>query len=67
MLGAGHSGWAAVLLGEPAIWSVPLAFLTMIVVSIATPGSLPADVTTKLLALHLPERIRTSEQQERSQ
>ena len=32
------SGWPAVLLSEPAIWTVPLAFLTMIVLSLATPA-----------------------------
>jgi Na+(H+)/acetate symporter ActP len=58
MMGVGKSGWPAVLLGEPAIWTVPLAFVTMIGVSLLTPRSLPHDVTQKLLALHLPERIR---------
>ena len=58
MLGAGRTGWSAVLLGEPAIWSVPLAFLAMIAFSLGTPSAVPADVTKKLLALHLPERIR---------
>jgi Na+(H+)/acetate symporter ActP len=58
MLGAGTTGWSAVLLSEPAIWSVPFAFLTMIVVSLMTPHAVPAGVTRKLLALHLPERIR---------
>jgi Na+(H+)/acetate symporter ActP len=61
MLGAGTTGWAAVLLSEPAIWSVPLAFFTMIVVSLLTPQAVPAGVTKKLLALHLPERIRIPE------
>jgi hypothetical protein len=37
---------------------VPLAFATMIVLSLATPRSVPADVTQQLLALHLPERVR---------
>ena len=58
MAGVGTTGWPAVLLGEPAIWTVPLAFATMIGVSLATRRSLPADVTRKLLALHLPERVR---------
>jgi Na+(H+)/acetate symporter ActP len=58
MLGVGKTGWPAVLLGEPAIWSVPLAFLTMVGLSLATPRALPHDVTQKLLALHLPERVR---------
>jgi cation/acetate symporter len=58
MLGAGQQGWAAVLLGLPAIWSVPTSFLVMIVVSLLTPGSLPEDVKGKMLVLHLPERLR---------
>jgi hypothetical protein len=35
-----------------------LAFLAMVTLSLATPRSLPQDVTQKLLALHLPERVR---------
>jgi Na+(H+)/acetate symporter ActP len=58
LLGAGHSGWSAVLLQVPAIWTVPLAFLTMIGVSLATPHAVPVNVRQKLLALHLPERVR---------
>jgi hypothetical protein len=58
MVGIGKTGWPAVLLGEPAIWTVPLAFLTMVCLSLATPRALPNDVTQKLLALHLPERVR---------
>jgi Na+(H+)/acetate symporter ActP len=61
MAGIGKSGWPAVLLGEPAIWTVPLAFGAMIGVSLATRASLPTDVTRKLLALHLPERMRLSD------
>jgi len=58
MVGIGKTGWPAVLLGEPAIWTVPLAFLTMVFLSLATPRALPNDVTQKMLALHLPERVR---------
>jgi Na+(H+)/acetate symporter ActP len=58
MLGLGKTGWPAVLLGEPAIWTVPLAFLAMVGLSLVTPRALPHDVTQKLLALHLPERVR---------
>ena len=57
MAGAGRSGWPAVLLGLPATWTVALAFVVMIVVSRLTPWALPADVTQKLLALHLPEEL----------
>jgi Na+(H+)/acetate symporter ActP len=58
MFGVGQIGWPAVLLGEPAIWTVPLAFIAMMLLSLATPRALPEDVTQKLLALHLPERVR---------
>ncbi len=58
MAGVGHAGWPAVLLGTPALWSVLLAFATMIVVSLLTPGAVPADVTARLLSLHLPEAVR---------
>jgi cation/acetate symporter len=57
MVGVGTSGWPAVLLQEPATWTVPLAFAVMIGVSRLTPASVPTDVTRKLLALHLPERV----------
>jgi hypothetical protein len=56
--GIGASGWPAVLLSGPAIWTVPLAFVTMIVLLLATARPLPADVTPQLPALHLPERVR---------
>ena len=58
MLGAGRTGWPAVLLGLPAIWTVPTSFLVMIVVSLLTPGSIPDDVAGKMLVLHLPEGLR---------
>jgi cation/acetate symporter len=58
MVGVGQQGWPAVLLSEPAIWTVPLAFLAMVLGSLATRRTLPADVTGKLLALHLPEHLR---------
>ena len=44
MVGVGKTGWPAVLLGEPAIWTVPLSFITMVVLSLATPRALPNDV-----------------------
>jgi Na+(H+)/acetate symporter ActP len=60
LVGVGTSGWPAVLLEAPAMWTVPLSFLVMIVVSRATPSTLPVDVTQKLLALHLPEEVRSA-------
>ncbi len=66
MLGAGTTGWPAVLLGTPATWTVPLAFLVMITVSRLTPAAVPVDVTQKLLALHLPEAVRFPSRAERT-
>jgi Na+(H+)/acetate symporter ActP len=58
MAGAGRSGVVGVLLTEPAVWTVPVAFATTILVSNLTQKDLPSDVTGKLLALHLPEGVR---------
>ncbi len=58
MVGVGNSGWPSVLLGQPAIWTVPLAFVAMIIGSRLTPAQMPADLESKLLQLHLPEALR---------
>jgi Na+(H+)/acetate symporter ActP len=58
LAGVGRSGWPAVLLGVPAVWTVPLAFAAMISASLLSPAQLPVDVRGKLLALHLPEEVR---------
>jgi Na+(H+)/acetate symporter ActP len=57
MLGAAHSGWAAVLLGYPAMWTVPLAFAVMITVSLASRRARPSDVDQIMLRMHLPEPL----------
>ena len=46
-------GVPALLLAQPALWSVPLAFVTMIVVSLR--GSPPAGAASAMLRLHLDE------------
>ncbi|ALE75467.1 MULTISPECIES: cation acetate symporter [unclassified Pseudonocardia] len=56
-LPGGSGGWAGVLLYRPAIVSVPLAFLTMVVVSELTRSRRPADAGQVLLRLHAPERL----------
>ena len=45
-------GTVALLAGQPAPWSVPLAFLTMVAVSLR--GRPPAWATAAMLQLHLP-------------
>jgi cation/acetate symporter len=46
-------GLAAILLGQPALWSVPLAFATMVLVSLR--GRPPAWALAAMLRLHLDE------------
>jgi Na+(H+)/acetate symporter ActP len=46
-------GWLAILVAQPAPWSVPLAFATMIAVSLR--GRPPSWARTAMLRLHLDE------------
>jgi cation/acetate symporter len=57
MFGAAQGGWGAVLLGQPAIWTVPLAFAVMIVVSLFTQRTVPDNVGQVMLRMHLPEAL----------
>jgi Na+(H+)/acetate symporter ActP len=57
MLGAAGDGWAGALLAQPAAWTVPVAFAVMITVSLATPQSVPANVSRTLVRLHTPEEV----------
>jgi Na+(H+)/acetate symporter ActP len=47
----------ATLLAQPAIWTIPFAFATMVVGSLLTSDRLPVDVSQKLLRLHVPETV----------
>jgi Na+(H+)/acetate symporter ActP len=51
----GH--WAPTLLGQPALITVPIAFLTVIVVSKATPTRMPADLAQIRLRMHAPDGL----------
>jgi Na+(H+)/acetate symporter ActP len=51
-------GWPAILVGQPAAWTVPLAFLVMASVSLASRGRVPRDVGTTMLRLHAPDALR---------
>lgn len=48
---------SGVLLAQPAIWSIPLAFASMVLVSLATADRVPGDVRLKMLRLHVPETL----------
>jgi cation/acetate symporter len=52
-----HAGWVGVLLTQPAAWTVPAAFVTMVVVSLATMSRLPAKVSRTMVRLHTPEAV----------
>ncbi|WP_148616248.1 cation acetate symporter [Nocardioides rubriscoriae] len=48
-------GWFDVVVGQPAAWSVPLAFATMVVVSRRTTA--PAHARRFMVRLHTPETV----------
>ena len=51
-------GWLDAVLDHPAAWTVPLAFLTMIGVSLLTSSRRPPHVDRFLVRLHTPESVR---------
>jgi Na+(H+)/acetate symporter ActP len=50
--------WVSALIGQPAAWTVPLAFAVMVFVSLATRHRLPTTVRTTMLRLHAPDPLR---------
>lgn len=50
-------GWGGALLAQPAAWSMPLAFATMVVVSLLTPREIPPGVRRIMVRLHTPESL----------
>ncbi|MCQ9163482.1 cation acetate symporter [Arthrobacter sp. STN4] len=52
---AQDSPWRTVMV-QPAAWTVPAAFLTMVAVSLATPGRLNPGMARFMSKLHVPER-----------
>ncbi len=57
VIGAPPDGWPRALVVQPAAWTMPLAFLTVIVVSKLTPGSIPAGAARSMVRLHTPEAV----------
>ena len=51
------TGWTAVLLGQPAAWSVPAAVATMVLVSRLTRDTVPAHAARFMVRLHTPEAV----------
>ncbi|GIF07639.1 sodium/solute symporter [Actinoplanes siamensis] len=59
VLGADLPSGLAGFVVQPAAWTVPLAFLVMVVVSLLTSRRVPADVGATMLRLHAPESLRS--------
>ncbi|MPZ29065.1 MAG: cation acetate symporter [Micromonosporaceae bacterium] len=58
VLGVPLPGWWGALTGQPAAWTVPLAFAVMVGVSLATRHQVPATVGLTMLRLHAPDALR---------
>lgn len=54
---SGDDSWTSTLLEQPAAWSVPLAFATMIGVSLLTRDRVPPDAWATIVRLHTPEAL----------
>lgn len=52
-----QGGWAGALVAQPAAWSIPIAFATAILVSLATPGRIPRGTARTMVRLHSPEDL----------
>ena len=57
MVGARPEGWAGAVAAQPALCTVPLAFATMVVVSLATRDRLPVHLGRTMVRLHTPEDL----------
>jgi Na+(H+)/acetate symporter ActP len=57
LMSGSTGGWGAVLLAQPAAWSVPAAFLTMVVVSLLTAHRIPPHTGRFMVRLHTPEAL----------
>jgi len=60
-VGVAGPGWTATLFAEPAAWTVPLAFLTSVTVSLVTPAGVPRDSPLSFLRLHAPEQLLSAD------
>jgi Na+(H+)/acetate symporter ActP len=57
MLGVSGGGWTAAVLAQPAACTVPLAFATMVGVSLLTRQQLPVHLARTMVRLHTPEHL----------
>ena len=52
-----HHPLLRILCEQPAIWTVPLAIVLMVVISKASATAVPRDIRMKMLVLHAPEAL----------
>ena len=52
-----HGGWAGAMLAQPAAWTLPITFVVMVLVSLATPGRIPRGTARTMVRLHAPEAL----------
>ena len=57
LLDVARPGWAGALLSQPAAWTVPAAFATMVAGSLLTPSRMPLHVSRTMVRLHTPEAV----------
>lgn len=57
IIAGSQDGWIGSLLAQPAAWSMPLAFIVMVIVSLATPRHLAPGVDRTMVRLHTPENL----------
>ena len=57
LLDVDRTGWPGALISQPAAWTVPTAFATMVVASLLTPSRVPVHVSRTMVRLHTPEAV----------
>ncbi len=57
LVGPDQEGWLAAMVGQPAAWSVPAAFATMVLVSLATRTRVSPAAHRFMVRLHTPETV----------
>ncbi len=57
LLDVDRTGWPGALISQPAAWTVPTAFATMIAGSLLTPSRVPVHVSRTMVRLHTPEAV----------
>jgi Na+(H+)/acetate symporter ActP len=57
LVGGPVEGWPGALLAQPAAWTMPLAVVAMVGVSLLTKHRVPSAVTRIMVRLHTPESL----------